>query len=339
VTHLAPPRPDMRETLERVATGHLRARGRIVGLLRRPFPYRSSFALEEIELTFEDGTTLDVVFKNLSPEGLLPEGRRAKPDFLYDPLREIETYRRILTGIPGTPICYGAVIDPPTARWWLFIERVKGVPLTDVGEGRAWREAARWLARMHGRFLGHADRPAHPVLLLRYDEVFYRCWLERSRSFVDRIRPDLSAEARSRFYRLGAGYDRLVTRLSSLPTTFLHGEFFPSNVLVQGAGPALRIRPLDWEMAGIGPGAIDLAALVSGGWSEEERSSIALAYLDELAGLGSSLDEEEFFLTLDMCRLHVAVQRLGWSPDWSPPAEHAHDWLGEALVLAEKLGL
>jgi hypothetical protein len=33
------------------------------------------------------------------------------------------------------------------------------------------------------------------------------------------------------------------------------------------------------------------------------------------------------------------VQWLGWSPDWSPPAEHAHDWLGEALHLADKLGL
>ena len=34
---------------------------------------------------------------------------------------------------------------------------------------------------------------------------------------------------------------------------------------------------------------------------------------------------------LARCRLHLALQWLGWSPDWRPPPEHAHDWLGEAL--------
>ena len=28
---------------------------------------------------------------------------------------------------------------------------------------------------------------------------------------------------------------------------------------------------------------------------------------------------------LDCCRLHLAVRMLGWSDDWKPPAEHAHD--------------
>jgi hypothetical protein len=32
------------------------------------------------------------------------------------------------------------------------------------------------------------------------------------------------------------------------------------------------------------------------------------------------------------------VQWLGWSSQWSPPAQHAHDWLSEALALAERLG-
>jgi len=33
------------------------------------------------------------------------------------------------------------------------------------------------------------------------------------------------------------------------------------------------------------------------------------------------------------------MQWLGWSADWSPPAEHAHDWLGEAIAMAEQLGV
>jgi hypothetical protein len=43
--------------------------------------------------------------------------------------------------------------------------------------------------------------------------------------------------------------------------------------------------------------------------------------------------------SLDVCRLHLAIQWLGWSTDWTPPKEHAHDWLGEAIALARKLGV
>jgi hypothetical protein len=33
------------------------------------------------------------------------------------------------------------------------------------------------------------------------------------------------------------------------------------------------------------------------------------------------------------------MQWLGWAAEWSPPPEHAHDWLAEALTLGERLGL
>jgi len=39
--------------------------------------------------------------------------------------------------------------------------------------------------------------------------------------------------------------------------------------------------------------------------------------------------------TLNCCRLFLAVQWLGWADKWVPPSEHAHDWLAEALELAE----
>ena len=48
--------------------------------------------------------------------------------------------------------------------------------------------------------------------------------------------------------------------------------------------------------------------------------------------IASGMQEQGMFPTL-------AVQRLGWSDSWSPPEEHAHDWLAEALRAAERLGL
>jgi hypothetical protein len=77
-------------------------------------------------------------------------------------------------------------------------------------------------------------------------------------------------------------------------------------------------------MAGSGPGIVDLAALASG-FRSEETEEILAAY--------GNADRVAF----DCARLHLAVRWLGWSPAWSPPPEHEHDWRAEALDAAERL--
>ena len=132
----------------------------------------------------------------------------------------------------------------------------------------------------------------------------------------------------------------MVDRLITLPRTLIHGEFYASNILVHKAGDTLRVCPVDWEMAALGPGLIDLAALTAGKWTDPERDALALAYREALQANGSKVSGQDDFLTaLDCCRLHLAVRWLGWSREWSPPPEHAQDWLREALCLADKLGL
>ena len=42
---------------------------------------------------------------------------------------------------------------------------------------------------------------------------------------------------------------------------------------------------------------------------------------------------------LMQCRLHIAIQWLGWARSWNPPAEHVQDWLQEAFLNASLLGL
>ena len=92
-------------------------------------------------------------------------------------------------------------------------------------------------------------------------------------------------------------------------------------------------------MAAIGPGLIDLAALV-GGWDPPERGRLVAAYLSGLPeGDAARLASDTLSADLSRCRLHLALQWLGWSPDWRPPPEHAHDWIGEASMLAQELGL
>ena len=91
---------------------------------------------------------------------------------------------------------------------------------------------------------------------------------------------------------------------------------------------------MDWETAALGPGLMDLAALTSGAWTDEERTEMSAAYHEALLAHGGSTPSfRDLLLALDDCRLHLAIRWLGWAEDWSPPAENAHDWLGEAMAL------
>jgi hypothetical protein len=107
----------------------------------------------------------------------------------------------------------------------------------------------------------------------------------------------------------------------------------------ENSSPSSRVSPLDWERTAIGPSLIDLAALVAGNWPEEGKCQMAAAYLDQLRVDGNATTSFKAMLReLNLCRLHLAVQWLGWSADWTPPEEHDHDWLAEAVAAARNLG-
>ncbi|MBA2546284.1 MAG: phosphotransferase, partial [Solirubrobacterales bacterium] len=166
----------------------------------------------------------------------------------------------------------------------------------------------RWLARLHDHFLGLP--PAD--FLVRYDRSYFERWPERA---------DVSLP----------GYDAVVERLAGLPTTLVHGELYASNVLVAEG----RVCVVDWELAGVGPGVLDVAALTTG-WPDPERSTLAEAYRSALAHLP---DADRFAAALNCASLHLAIQWLGWSSEWMPPPEHARDWRAELPGLAERAGL
>ena len=295
----------------------------VLAMARRPNEYCSSFAVEDVEITLHGGDPIALVFKDLAASSLAPAASGAKPAALLDPAREIEAYLEVLgPGGLGAPRCYGAVSDPAAERHWLFLEAVDGVPIWQLGEPEPWDAAARWLAGLHA----HATPAGHDHLL-DYDAEYLRGWLDRAIRFAPVGALDPVAEV----------WDGVVEQVAAWPDSFVHGEFYPSNLLVRGDTAGPRIVPIDWEMAGIGPCLLDLAALTSGDWTASERERLALAYRDALAPADRPR-ADELLGGLAQCRLLIAVQWLGWSRDWSPPADHAHDWLAEALALAEEIG-
>jgi hypothetical protein len=306
----------------------------VVELERRPYRYATSAPLEEVRVSIEDGTVMQLILKDLSRERLLKDARTTKPGFLHQPGREVETYRRILSPAGLGARCLAAVAVPDPPRHWLLLEKVPGVELWQLGELSLWEDVARWLGGFHGSFAGRIDelRRANPYLL-EHSASWYGSWCDRARTALATSTDPRAPDLRRALDRC----DEVIAPLAARPRTFVHGEFYPSNILVVREDEPLRVCPIDWEMAAIGPGLIDLAALV-GGWDPAESNRLVAAYLGGLPRGGATSASEELDADLARCRLALALQWLGWSTDWRPPPEHAHDWIGEALTLMEELG-
>lgn len=326
------------DVLEPALGEHLGDNRRIRHIERRLSDYRSSFAIEELQVEFDDGRIVPVMFKDLSPRALLEEARQTRPAFLYDPHREIEVYRRLLSQHQlGTAVCYLAVVDPRRDRYWLFMEKVQGLELYQIGDFATWEQVAGWLARFHRlapEMLPHAQK----TRLLEWNPPQYQACLEWAHT-CQSVRPPSRPASGDVMERITGIYDRVIKRLAALPPAVIHGEFYASNVLVQQTPSGVRVCPIDWETAGVGPGLIDLAALVAGGWTDQQREALALAYWKELDDSQRAAFEGQssFYEGLLACRLLLALQLLGRSPTWEPPPEHSQDWLQEADVLAANL--
>ena len=298
-------------------------------LERTTSQYSTSYPLEEITVTLQDGRRLEIMFKNLHRASLCSAVRQVKPAFLYHPLREIDVYRHLLADLDvGTACCYAALADDQQDRYWLFMEKVPGMELYQLGDLHIWQAVARWLATFHAKVATNPTWRARTAAarLIRHDRDLYQQWLARARSFAGACGAVERARIERELDRLAAVWDVVTTRAFTTTETVIHGELYASNVLVHGSEHPIRVCPVDWEMAGVGPALLDLSALTSGSWSEADQRAIALAY-HEAAGGDRVVPQERFLAALDCCRALVAVQWLGWACEWSPPAEHRCDWV------------
>ena len=338
---------ELQTALESSLTEFFGTERRIIQLERQPSDYRSSFGLEKLTVELENGTLLSLIFKDLSWDALLENGKRAKPEFLYEPEREIEVYNKILMSeSPGIAICYGASVNMQIDRYWLFLENVRGVELYQVGDFEVWKNVACWLAGFHSRFADKINYLSGETKLLKYDEALYREWMRRAQIFFATDEITREAGIGTQVDWLAGKYDRIVEALEKLPKSLLHGEFYASNVLIQfpeteNSGVAgTRVCPIDWEMTGVGPSLIDLAALTGGNWKEKEKKALASSYYNALPQKNEWFPSQQAFETsLQYCQLYLAVQWVGWFGRRRPFAAHAQDWLSEAVRLAEELGL
>ena len=323
----------LRRALETALERRFGASKPIARMDRHRSDYESSFRLEELSVTFADGASLTLMFKDLGFESLSREALLAKSRTRHEPLRELRVYEEILSPSGLGPDFYGAVVDEDIGHFWLFLEKIDGVELYQEGDLGIWQECARWLARMHIRFLEDPGRLTPSVPLLQYG---------RSRSEADLVHlqessdPALQALAGA----LRPFYSGLLDQVFAWPRTFLHGDFYASNVLIRRGPSGREVVPVDWEMAGIGPGLLDLAALTSGRWDALQRMAMATQYHAVWSREYDAAQSLSAFLrALDGARLMASLRWLTAPPQWKPPADHARDWYAESCDIARSLGL
>jgi Phosphotransferase enzyme family len=261
----------------------------------------STHPIERIDLLLNTGQTLKVFLKRLVAVAalkeldLLPKGGR----------KEVLIYRQILRDHRFcAPALYASVYDEVHDRYWLFLEDVGSRPLKKADE-ETWFAAVRLLARIHGSYHGQEAALRELDCLIDHGEEYYQ-------TFVRVARQNLEVTAPSRLERydaLARALAELATFLAAQPRTLVHGDVFPNNLMVQ---QGRRIRPIDWESAGMGLGALDLARLLHG-WPNQWKARFLTGYVEELSRYtGSRCDPKCFGLVLAACEPLVTLCSLAW---------------------------
>jgi Phosphotransferase enzyme family len=248
---------------------------RVARVEGKPFA-TSTHPAGRLQVTFDSGERLPVIYKRPQP------GRNE-----YGNEQEIEVYRRLLAGGRfGAPLLYASVHDAARGDYWLFLEDVGECDLGQC-DGEDWAAAARWLASMHGAYLGREDELRALNCLGEHGADYYHALAATVRCYLSQAGAD---QALPCFDALMARFGPVAAYLARQPRTLVHGDIIPNNLLVQ---PGPRIRPIDWESAAIGLPAWDLARLLDG-WGSDRPAFVA-AYWAELAKHTDRLPDRQAF--------------------------------------------
>jgi hypothetical protein len=172
-------------------------------------------------------------------------------------------YERVLARLPVTTLSsYGYVPSEDGKGSWLFLEDARGEEYSPGCDDH--RElAARWLAEMH---IAAQDRGLCALLPDR-GERHYRQQLQSARATIHSnfSNPALARHDRTTLENLleqleevESRWVRVVDFCRELPCTLVHGDFVGKNLRVR-CDARHTLLVFDWEMAGWGVPAADLA--------------------------------------------------------------------------------
>ena len=226
---------------------------------------------------------------------------------------ERAVYQEVLPGLPLTvPRCLGSYREPDGSTW-LFLEEVGDRELSKHPEHA--RLAARWLAQLHGS--AAADPRASKL-----PDAGPARYLGRLRPGRQGIRGNLGNHALTeadrailcalveRLDALESSWSEIERACEGLPVTLVHGDFRPKNVRIAGPDADPTVYVLDWEMAGWGIPAADLA-------SAFDREMIVAVdpdtYLEAVRSWWSGLDDAAMRRLAILGRVFQALASTEWA--------------------------
>jgi aminoglycoside phosphotransferase (APT) family kinase protein len=265
-------------------------------------------------------------------------------------VREAGLYRALSVQLPmATP----ALIAADSAGSWLVLEAVEADPATAEWDAGALIDAVTLLVSLHERFWGLAeDLGAYPwlarPLTLDYEIHVYAAAQALGR-IVRYEQPAAIAQSAAVLSVLGqiiSQADQVVQPLRALPFTLLHGDFWQRNLLRDEDGDPIV---LDWQLAAIGPGVLDLLVMVSNTrWAHGRlplpEAELTGHYRRELKRcVHVEWSDAEWAALWDHALLWRFVQEeLSWASA-APPADFAAHasrfdevWLQPVLAAAER---
>ena len=222
---------------------------------------------------------------------------------------EAQVYERVLAPLRlSTPRCFG--VEQTRDQTWLILAYLDDA-LRLKSEPDAMVAAAAWFGGFHAigeRLVGATGAGA---FLRLYDAAYYEGWAERTFRHAGRRRRTLPW--------LGQLEDRvaeIILELVRSAQTVIHGECYPSNVLVREG----RIHPVDWETAAIGAGEIDLVCLTEH-WGETIVDRAIAAYVAARFPSGAPA---RFQRILWAARIYVLFRWMGERGVWSSEEAAGH---------------
>jgi aminoglycoside phosphotransferase (APT) family kinase protein len=233
--------------------------------------------------------------------------------------REPLVYRHLLAA-RGLPVVgfQDARWDPGSGSWGLVLEHIDDLDLRYQGLEH-WITAARRLGELHAHFAARRPELERADFLLRLDGAYFEAWAARA---VAAARAVSTGHGRAAGRALHAHRD-VVRAVLRAPPTLVHNDLAPKNVIAHTAATPARICIVDWEMAGVGCGLLDLAHLAHGlGAPDATRLRDAYA-----SGLGCTAGELDGLLAA--CGYLNAVYRLAHVCEWGIQAVEVRRWIAD----------
>jgi len=290
----------------------------VISLQRRPSPFATLFPAEVLSISLEGGDRFSLFLKHLGSEQADHPDKQCRD-------REIRIYEELLRD-KDLPVVryYGWRWDETTKRRELFLEYIDDYKL-EWHELEHWFTAAHRLAYLHAHFAQRVEKLLACDFLLRFDSTYFMEWANRALCTVG----NQSVELATKLEPIVQRCSRIADLLSGQSLTLVHNDLAPKNALANTSHSPARICFVDWEMAGVGCGLLDLVHLNYGFKAAEDRKMRSI-YCAELAGTGllpsSARDLKSLFAA---CALHKGLYRLAGSQSRGVGVKRVARWVSE----------